>query len=131
MDIINPAVQEELNQRVPVFYAEDKATKEHKNLADVQKEKIKELMLSAKLDDFEVGGIAVKCITAEKETINEDMLIPILKEKKIKKVVKKKEYVDMEALENAIYNGQLSAAEIAKCVEKTPVVTLRVSAKKK
>ena len=46
---------------------------------------------------------------------------------KIRGVVKKKEYVDMDALENAIYNGKINAAELASCQTKKEVVTLKVT----
>ena len=43
----------------------------------------------------------------------------------------KKEYVDMDALENALYNGEINPAELAPCQETKTTITLRLSKVKK
>ena len=39
-------------------------------------------------------------------------------------------YVDEDALEKAIYNNQIDAAELANCIDSKPVHTVRVGLKR-
>lgn len=52
------------------------------------------------------GSYQATLSSQDRSTINEDRLIEWLKTHKLGKgIIKKKEYVDSDALENAIYNG--------------------------
>lgn len=123
----NKTVEVELKELIPQFYANDKEQKRYASAAEKEKAKIKKLMLGANIRDFNVDNIVAACTTSTREKMNEDALIPYLKKKKIKGIIKKKEYVDMEVLESAIFNGNIIASEISGFVGKTDVVTLRVT----
>jgi hypothetical protein len=100
----------------------------YKKLADKYNGDIKSIMLEEKLPEFITeDGIKATCSVTYKESFVEEVLIAKIKELGVEGVIKQKEYVDMEALENAIYHGQLNAAELAACQEKKEVVTLRIS----
>mgnify|MGYP000930056178 FL=1 len=99
----------------------------YKKLVDRDNKEIKSIMLGAEMGEFVVDDIKASCSVSVREDFVEEALIAKLKEMKIRGVIKKKEYVDMDALENAIYNGKVDAASLADCQTKKEVVTLRVS----
>lgn len=130
-EVNNTSVEAQLEKVVPQ-YGRNKAEMDTvKKLCDADNVLIKQLMLGSKLPEFEAGGYKVTCSVTEKESFDETQLIAMLKKLKLKDVVKKREYVDMDALEDAIYHGKVDAATLAPCQVKTEVVTLRVKTVKK
>lgn len=133
----NPATPEErLSIILPTYEANKSEMDAYKKLVDKDNKEIKEIMLGAKMDEFEFEDIRAKVSVSERTGFIEEALIDTIKEMKekgelsatqLRKVIKKKEYVDMEALENAIYRGHINAAQLAGCQTVTEVVTLRVS----
>ena len=128
--------QQELEKLVPHFGE----VKSQYDVLDKQVKsdgsKIKSLMTANGMDDFEAGGFVAKVSISQRESFEEEALIEKLKELKasgkltaaeVKKLIKKKEYVDMDALESAIYNSKLDAAELQPCQVVKEVVTLRIS----
>ena len=45
-------------------------------------------------------------------------------------IVKMQPYVDEDALEKAVYNNQIDAAELANCIDSKPVHTVRIGLKR-
>lgn len=119
--------EEKLSQLLPVYEANKSEMDSYKKLVDKDNKEIKTIMLGAELGEFIVDDIQASCRVSEREDFIEEALIAKLKEMKIRGIVKKKEYVDMDALENAIYNGKIDAATLADCQTKKEVVTLRVT----
>ena len=61
-------------------------------------------------------------------------MIPIIKTFGVRGVVKKKEYVDMDALEKAIYSGKITAEQVLqldKCKETTSSQRLTIKKNKR
>lgn len=119
--------EEKLSQLLPVYEANKSKMDSYKKLVDKDNKEIKSIMLEAGLKEFVVDDIKASCSVSEREDFIEEALIAKLKKMKVPGIVKKKEYVDMDALENAIYNGKIDAAALADCQTKKEVVTLRVS----
>jgi len=119
--------EEKLSDLLPVYEANKLEMDSYKKLVDRDNKEIKSIMLGAEMGEFVVDDIKASCSVSVREDFVEEALIAKLKEMKIRGVVKKKEYVDMDALENAIYNGKVDAASLADCQTKKEVVTLRVS----
>jgi len=128
--------EERLSVILPNYQANKSEMDAYKKLVDKDNKEIKEIMLGAKIDEFEVDDIRAKVSVSERTGFIEEALIDKVKELKdngelsesqLRKIIKKKEYVDMEALENAIYKGKVNAAQLASCQTITEVVTLRVS----
>ena len=119
--------EEKLSQLLPVYEANKSKMDSYKKLVDKDNKEIKSIMLGAGLREFIVDDIKASCSVSEREDFIEEALIAKLKEMKVRGIVKKKEYVDMDALENAIYNGKIDAAALADCQTKKEVVTLRVT----
>ena len=120
---------ESLDTLIPQ-YAENKSIlDDYKKICDKENKQIKELMTD---DTYEAGGYKATKSVSVRETMNEDKLLELLIDKGYKdtKVIKQKYYVDMDALESAIYSGQIPKEDllaIDKCRESKEVVTLRIS----
>lgn len=116
--------------------------KTHKTDADAlskivkaENEEIKKLMTAYELPEFSSeDGTRVTCSVSCRENFDEEALLAKIKSLKLPKeckVIRRKEYVDMEALESAIYHGLIPAAELASCQTRTEIVTLRIAGGKK
>ena len=70
----------------------------------------------------------------DSESLNEDLAIEIIKENLggalLSSVIKTKEYIDEDALEKLVYNGDFDVNKLAKAKIVKPTFTLRVSKKK-
>ena len=107
-----------------------------KKICDGDKEQIKNIMRKLKLSTYEYGGYKANCIVSNKETINEDVLLKIFDTDDAREmgIIKSKEYIDYDALENAIYNNYIpkdTILEMDKAKESTEIVTLKVTKIKK
>lgn len=119
--------EERLTELLPIYHMQKSEMDSIKKVVDKENAEIKTLMRKSNLSEFIAGDIKATCSVSERQDFIEEALIEKLKDMKVKGVIKKKEYVDMDALENAIYNGELNAAELASCQTKKEVVTLRVT----
>ena len=70
----------------------------------------------------------------KKESLNEELAIEIIKENLggalLSSVIKQKEYIDEDALEKLVYNGDFDITKLAKAKMVKETYTLRVSKKK-
>lgn len=127
----NQSPEEKLSKLIPDYQANKTEMDAYKKLVDKDNKEIKLIMLDSNLSEYIVGDIKASCSVSERESFIEEALIEKLKELNVEGVIKKKEYVDMDALESAIYNGELNAAELVSCQQVKEVVTLRISKIKK
>lgn len=110
------------------FDALDKVVKEENS-------EIKKLILASGQMKHEVNGWKASVSVSNRESFNEDKLIKLLttNEKFVEvgvDIVKQKPYVDFDALEEAIYQGDIDKdmlLELDKVKESKEVVTLRIS----
>lgn len=123
---------QKLNHIIPVYFDNKTKMDSYKKSVDADNKAIKEIMKEEALPEFVVDGIKASYSVSTREEFIEEALIEKIKLlKKSKGVIKKKEYVDMDALENAIYNGKINAIDLASCQTKKEVVTLRIGKAKK
>lgn len=123
--------EERLTELLPIYHMQKSEMDSIKKVIDKENAEIKTLMRASNLSEFVAGDIKATCSVSERQDFIEEALIEKLKEMKVRGIIKKKEYVDMDALENAIYNGKVDAAALASCQTTKEVVTLRVSKVKK
>lgn len=122
-----------LDTLIPMYATNKSELDSYKKLCDLQNTQIKELMVNEDLTEKTVGDWTAKYSVTTRESFNEDKLLQVCQIAGIKEVIKTKEYIDMEALESAIYNGKISEElllEIDKCREVKEVPTLMISKKK-
>lgn len=126
--------KENLKTLINDYADKDKLFKSVKKECDNLKSDIKDTMAEMKIADFNTGDYTAVLSTVTKETMDEELLIPFIKNLNIRGIVKKREYVDMDALEKAIYSGKISQEnliEMNKCKTSTSYTTLRVKKNKK
>lgn len=125
--------EQRLTELLPMYQKNKSEMDKLKKVVDSQNGEIKDLMKKVGITEFIAGGVKATCTISERISFIEEALIAKLKSMRgvgIKDLIKKKEYVDHDALENAIYNGKVNAAELADCEDKKEVVTLKVSLSK-
>ena len=120
-------------------YGQEKAKLDTiKKTCDELNAELKKTMSENDITEFSADGYKVKYIVSEKETMNELQLIELLT-KKHKELtdnlglVKTKPYVDFDAIEKEVYNGNIPEdvlKDIGKCKEVKEVVSVRLSKEK-
>lgn len=145
--MINDA--EMLGKVVKDFYENKQQMESFKSICDAENKDIKDAMLALNVEKFNVDDLTATRSVTVKETFNEDKLIHLLEHSTYTNpetgvrniliatglnIVKMKPYVDMDALEDALYKGLIPEDVIVQmnnCKEVKEVVTLRVTRKKK
>lgn len=121
---------EKLDKLVPQYAQTKQQADEYKKQSDKENAEIKSIMTSLALQHYEAGGYKVVRSVQKRESINEEQLIEIAHKYNIPDVIKTKEYIDFDALEKAIYDGNISQdvlLEMDKAKDVKHVVQLRVS----
>lgn len=120
-----------LNSTIECFYEDKQQLDNYKKSTDEYNKEIKKLMNELNKTEFETdNGLIAKINVQNRESFNEDKLIEKLKELDGTSAIKTKEYVDMDELEDLIYNGQIDASELTPCKVSKEVITLKVSERK-
>ena len=96
---------------------------------------IKKAMGEYNLDGYIANNFTVKISERKNEDFNEAKALDILKENLTPEqqadVIKVKEYIDDDALESLVYNGEFDLHLLDGCkIVKAPTITLRVSRNK-
>lgn len=101
----------ELEELIPLYGENNTQKLKFQKLAKDQNDKIKELMCKNKIDSYTSNGWTAIVTDKRTETIDEEALLTYLKKKltkeQLKGIIKRREYVDSDALESAIYNHNI------------------------
>lgn len=125
-----------LDELIPAYAQNKNELDSYKKICESENSQIKEKMVEIGQDEYSAGGYKAKRIVSERVSMNEDKLLAVMKKHYLVQVIKTREYVDMDALENYLYhideedNKEL-LAEIDKCREVKEVVQLRISKERK
>lgn len=103
----------------------------YKKQVDADNKEIKSLMSSLGLKEFKSDNYTAKYTIAVSENFDEDRLVTKLQNLGIEGLVVMKPVVDMTALENAIYNGKVDAADLADCKVRKETPKLNIYKNKK
>ena len=123
-----------LDDLIPMYAHNKIELDSYTQLCKEENESIKKQMLELGTEVYNAGGYTAKRTVSHRESLNEDKLMVVILKHGIKDVIKTKEYVDMDALENYLYHNEMTsslAADLDSCKTKTEVVTLRVTKDKK
>lgn len=97
-------------------------------------ENIKSYMQEHNLNNASSDKSTASLSVTNKESLNEDLAIEIIKSKLggplLATVIKQKEYIDEDALEKLIYNGDFDPNDLVKAKITKTIHTLRVTKKK-
>lgn len=95
---------------------------------------IKQLFLDNDISSFETDSFIATVSETEKQSLNNELALGILKkelgENELTSVVKTKEYIDEDALEKLVFNGQFDISKLERAVDKKIVSTLRIKKRK-
>lgn len=95
---------------------------------------IKQLFLDNDISSFETDSFIATVSETEKQSLNNELALGILKkelgENELTSVVKMKEYIDEDALEKLVFNGQFDISKLEKAVDKKIVSALRIKPRK-
>ena len=115
-------------------YVENKSVlDEYKKIVDKENADIKSIMMDGELKEYSTDHYKASCTVSVRETMKEDVLLDIAHSYGISEIVKTKEYIDFDALENAIYNNRIPQdvlLEMDKAKETKEIITLRVTKRK-
>ena len=113
--------------------SKDKENALKKSNADVS-DKIKSYFIDKGIDKHSTDLYTATVTTTNKESLNDELAIEIIKENLdgalLKSVIKQKEYIDEDALEKLVYNGDFDITKLEKAKIVKHVTTLRVVKKK-
>ena len=128
-------LNEEFENLIIEFGNNKTASDNLKKTAERQKNEIKKIMLADKLTTASAGGYKVTLSTYQDQSMDEDKLIEVLKKHDMAKgIIKTKEYVDMDALEQVLYNIDLEnevLLDIDSCRKTKDITKLILSKAKK
>ena len=105
----------ELQEIIPRYYEMKSEMESYKKQVDEDNLKIKALMSEEGLSDETCGEYTAHYRVIVTENFDEGKLINRLKLLGKTKSIKMKEYVDMDILEDAIYNGEINASDLKDC----------------
>ena len=128
---------QELNNLILSYGNHDAEFKQLKKLCDSEKECLKNIMGEMGSEKESYGGFTITRTVSERENFNEQQALAILKQNWYENhgsepcpFVKTVEVLDSDALESAMYNGELDNNTILKldeCRNVTEVITLKCS----
>ena len=134
-------LEKELETLIPTYGSLDFELKNIKKKADGFKERIKTIVKSLGVKTYRAEDYEITYTEAERVSFKEDKLLIRLKEivankdlKEFEGLIKTKEYVDMDVLENLLYHNKFDEAEISSissCQEIKNIPTLKVKKVKK
>ena len=113
--------------------SKDKENSLKKSNSEVS-DQIKSYFFENGIDKHSTDFYTATVTTTNKESLNDELAIEIIKENLdgalLKSVIKQKEYIDEDALEKLVYNGDFDITKLEKAKIVKPVTTLRVVKKK-
>lgn len=101
----------------------------YKKLVENDNKTIKDIMLKEGKKVAVSGDFEASCTISNRVSVDEEKLLDVIKASGFTNLIRTKEYVDSDLLENAVYHGEIDKAtleKIAECNKSTEVVTLKV-----
>lgn len=128
---------DDLKTLIPEYGQNKSKLDEMDKVCKSQNASIKLIMADNQMDSMTVDGWKATYSIQERTSLDEDALLEVLKKDWVERngsmecpYIKKKEYVDMDALEDAMYNQEVSEDLIVKmksCETVKKVETLRIA----
>lgn len=123
--------KDELDSLIPAYYESNIEKNSITKIADEFKNKIKKIFSERGLLEFKSGNILATYSKSKTTSFDEDMLAELLKKANIeedilKDIIKTREYVDYEVLENALYHGKFDPIVIKNARIEKEIYTLRI-----
>lgn len=133
---INDNFYQELMELIDRYGMNKQEFDDYKTICDAENKQIKDMMAKANLKAYNTDRYKATYIVSERTSMDEAKLIGVIHSNNIPDslgIIKTKEYIDEDALESAIYNNEISdevMAQIANCMDKKEVVSLKLTRQK-
>lgn len=106
--------KERLNRAVNTYFEKNQEYQSASDTRKIYNDNVKSLFEEYHINKYVSDtGIKASLSVSNKPTFNEEELIPFLKQFNIDGLIKTREYVDMNVLEDAIYHNQIDASKLA------------------
>lgn len=126
---------DELTNAIDTYALNKNELDSYKKICDKENAEIKALMTELELDKAVTDDYTASLIVQHRETMDEDMLLEVLINNGYRDlVVRTREYVDMDLLENAIYHSKIdkdTLLQMNNCKQVKEVQTLKIAKRKK
>ncbi len=119
--------QQTLEDLIVSYYDNKKSCDNYKKICDGQNKEIKSIM---GVDKHEFGDYKASVSETHKVKFDENQMMCILKANNITSVIKTREYIDLDALEDLMYHGEIPANVtklLGECKHEEITQTLRVT----
>lgn len=111
--IKEPEKQDSLGALVDEYVEIKALADKYSKQAEPLNKKIKSIMIDSELDEAEGDIGSVRMTTRTSESFDEEKLIDYLKQSGFARgIVRKKEYIDYDALESAIYHEKIAGEDL-------------------
>lgn len=124
-----------LEQLIDAYALNKNELDSYKKICDAENAEIKALMTELELNKASTEDYTATLSIQHRETMDEDKLLEVLRDAGYADIViRTKEYVDMDLLENAIYHEMIdkdTLLAMQRCKEVKEVQTLKISKRKK
>ena len=130
---------EKLKELVDTYAMNKSELDSYKELCDKENKEIKAIMKENDLTSFDTDNYTAKVSTQERTKFDEDKAIMLiqnlylnkqLSKEALDRIIVQKPCINMDALENAIYHGDIDASTLSPANTVTQVSTLKVSVRK-
>lgn len=136
IEISESSKKPDLDSLLSKFYLVKSTADDAKKEADKYNTEIKDIMKDASMQEYESADFKAVLTVQEGTNFDTEKAMSIIKEQLppelLEKVIKTREYLDDEALQDLIYNKQFDATLLNPCITPAePIYRLRVSRVKK
>lgn len=130
--VLSPEVKIQLENLVTQYHESNQRLKSLESSTELLKATLKTLLNENELTKFETtNGIKVSLTTSSKITFDDELLLEFAKQTEIPELVKTKEYVDMNILEDAIYHKDINVEDLIPFKKEVSIVRLNCRESKK
>ena len=120
----------DLDTLIPQYAVNKSELDDYKKICDKENAQIKAIMKDFVVTNYEAGGYKANYIISRRESMNEAKLLDIAHRYNLDSIIKTKEYIDFDALEDIIYKGGVDAEallEMDKAKEVKEVISLKIT----
>lgn len=122
---MTPEKEKILGYKLSEYYRLNSQIKELNDAKNRLNKEFKD-MLGNTPGQLQAGGFIAKLYAQDKSRMNEEKTLELLRNKDLTDCIKIKETIDEEALEAALYRGEVSQQELDNCVDVNIVLALTV-----
>lgn len=130
--VLSTEVKIQLENLVTQYHESNQRLKSLESSTELLKATLKTLLNENEITKFETtNGIKVSLTTSSKITFEDELLLEFAKQTGIPDLVKTKEYVDMNILEDALYHKDINAEDLIPFKKEVSIVRLNCRESKK